>query len=62
MSLQWSLVAALLYSELALTCLLLLPSVSNRLWTAALSLTRIRSHIFPIDILIDNIFICNDCR
>jgi len=42
MSLQWSLVAALLYSELALTCLLLLPSVSNRLWTAALSLTRIR--------------------
>merc|ERR1712156_39367 len=42
MSLQWSLVAALLYSELALTCLLLLPSVSNRLWTATLSLTRIR--------------------
>ena len=55
MSLQWSLVAALLYTELALTSLLLLPTISNRLWTAALSLTRIRSHILSIDILIDNI-------
>ena len=42
MSLQWTLVAGLLYSELALTILLLIPWISNRFWNRALHWSFLR--------------------
>ena len=42
MSLQWNIVAGFLYSELAFTIFLLIPFISNRVWTAVIEITLIR--------------------
>ena len=42
MSLQWSLVAGLLYSELAITILLLVPHISNRFWSSVVRISFLR--------------------
>ena len=42
MSLQWSLVAGLLYSELGLTILLMVPYISNRFWSTAVRISFLR--------------------
>ena len=42
MSLQWTLVAAFLYAELALVVLLLLPFISDRFWSMILRISFIR--------------------
>ena len=46
MSLQWNLVAGLLYSELALTILLLIPHISNRFWNRTLHWPFLRYHSY----------------
>merc|ERR1712156_270758 len=42
MSLQWNLVAGFLYSELAFTFFLLVPFISNRVWSAVIEVPVIR--------------------
>ena len=42
MSLQWNILAGFLYSELAFTIFLLIPFISNRVWTALIKITIIR--------------------
>ena len=42
MSLQWNIVAGFLYSELAFTIFLLIPFISNRVWTAVIKIAIIR--------------------
>eukprot|EP00092_Neocalanus_flemingeri_P011624 GFUD01012525.1.p1 GENE.GFUD01012525.1~~GFUD01012525.1.p1 ORF type:complete len:247 (+),score=42.30 GFUD01012525.1:97-741(+) len=42
MSLQWTLVAGFLYAELALLVLLLLPYISDRVWSSILRISFIR--------------------
>ena len=50
MSLQWNLVAGFLYSELAFTFFLLVPFISNRVWSAVIEVPVIRSdtHFQPL--------------